>query len=71
VNNNLVDRINELEILLAYQDDTLQATQHTLQIQQRQIQQLERQLQLLSEYLKSLKDPQVRAANEETPPPHY
>ncbi|AEG31291.1 SlyX family protein [Thiomicrospira cyclica] len=71
MDKNLVERLNELEILLVYQDDTLQATQQTLQIQQRQIQQLERQLQLLSEYLKSLKDPQVKAPNEETPPPHY
>lgn len=68
---NLIERINELERLLAYQEDSLQATQHSLQIQQQQIQRLEQQLNLLSDYLKSLKEPQIKALNEETPPPHY
>ena len=71
MDSQLIERVNELEILVAYQDDTLQATQQTLQIQQRQIQQLERQLNLLTDYLKSLKEPQIKALNEETPPPHY
>jgi SlyX protein len=67
----LEQRIAELEIAIAFQDDTLAETQKTLAYQQQAIQSLERKLLLLSEYIKSLREDPIKPLNEETPPPHY
>lgn len=67
----LEQRIAELEIAIAFQDDTLAETQKTLAYQQQAIQGLERKLLLLSEYIKSLREDPIKPLNEETPPPHY
>lgn len=69
----LQQQVENLEIKLAFQEDTLDAMEKTLAHQQMKIQSLERKLDLLSDFLKAMRSEQaaVKPFEEETPPPHY
>lgn len=70
----LEEKVHQLEIQLAYQDETIEALNAATGKQHQEIQQLQHQLKLLSEYIQSLKNDvgsQIKLPNEETPPPHY
>jgi len=66
------DRIIELEIKAAYQEDLLQALNKIVSEQQQQIQRLEKTCQLLNERIKSLStESSVNGASIDEVPPHY
>ena len=65
----LSDRIDALEIRLAFQDETIETLNKTITAQWQQIDTLTRQLAALNERLQEAEANAPGAANE--PPPHY
>ncbi len=65
------DRIIELEIKAAYQEDLLQALNKIVAAQQQQIDRLEATCQMLNERIKSLSVEGGPGENVEEVPPHY
>ena len=67
------DRITELEIKVAYQEDVVQSLNNIVADQQRQISQLETVCQLLNDRLKSLSESAsaVESDSGYEVPPHY
>ena len=64
-------RINEMEILLMHQENTIQQLNEVVTEQQRMIKKLRTEMQQIKEHLQAL-DPSVnRLPSEEEPPPHY
>ena len=65
----LGDRIDALEIRLAFQDETIETLNSTITAQWHQIDALTRQLAALNERLQEAEASAPGASNE--PPPHY
>lgn len=65
----LSDRIDALEIRLAFQDETIETLNKTITGQWQQIDALTRQVAALNERLQEAEANAPGAANE--PPPHY
>ena len=65
------ERLIELEIKLAYQEDLLQALNNIVSEQQQQIQRLETTCQLLYERMNSLVSDNDRTELVNEIPPHY
>lgn len=65
----LSDRIDALEIRLAFQDETIETLNKTITAQWQQIDALTRQLAALNERLQEAEANAPGATNE--PPPHY
>ncbi|QWG12275.1 SlyX family protein [Bradyrhizobium sediminis] len=65
----LSDRIDALEIRLAFQDETIETLNNTITAQWQQIDALTRQLAALNERLREAEANAPGATNE--PPPHY
>ena len=65
----LSDRIDALEIRLAFQDETVDTLNKTITAQWQQIDTLTRQVAALNERLQEAEANAPGAANE--PPPHY
>jgi SlyX protein len=65
----LGDRIDALEIRLAFQDETIETLNKTITAQWQQIDALTRQIAALNERLQEAEASAPGAANE--PPPHY
>ena len=65
----LGERIDALEIRLAFQDETIETLNNTITAQWQQIDTLTRQLATLSERLQEAEANAPAATNE--PPPHY
>ena len=65
----LGERIDALEIRLAFQDETIEALNNTITAQWQQIDALTRQLAALNERLQEAEASAPAASNE--PPPHY
>ncbi|MFZ2404258.1 MAG: SlyX family protein [Methylobacter sp.] len=65
------DRIIELEIKAAYQEDLLQALNKIVAGQQQQIDRLEATCRMLNERIKSLSVEGGSGENVEEVPPHY
>ncbi len=64
------DRLTELEIKQAYQEDLVQSLNQIVSQQQIQIQRLEATCQVLYQRLQALAEVNSLASNE-PPPPHY
>lgn len=65
------DRIIELEIKAAYQEDLLQELNKIVAVQQQQIDRLEATCQVLNERIKSLSVEGGAGENSDEVPPHY
>ena len=65
----LGERIDALEVRLAYQDETIETLNRTITAQWQQIDALTRQVAALNERLQEAEANAPGAANE--PPPHY
>lgn len=65
------ERMIELEIKLAYQEDLLQTLNAIVTGQQKQIGRLEETCKLLYERMKSLSAASELAQTDNQPPPHY
>ena len=64
------DRITELEIKIAYQDDLLQTLNEVVSDQQRQLIRLEETCKLLGKRIKNMSEPSLIDQGAEVPP-HY
>lgn len=69
--DELVERVVELEMRLAFQDDTIQRLNAVVTDQAGQIAQLERRLELVLIDLKNLRGLLYADPSAEPPPPHY
>jgi SlyX protein len=65
------DRLVEIEIKIAYQEETIQALNDVICNQQKQIDQLEKTCQLLFDRLKNLSPATLEASPPDEKPPHY
>ncbi|MBE1300441.1 MAG: hypothetical protein GJ680_11120 [Alteromonadaceae bacterium] len=63
--------IEELQMKLAYQEDTIEKLNAALVKQQRQIQDLEFKLGHIMDKVKQMSVSNMASEAEETPPPHY
>ena len=66
---SMSERIDALEVRLAYQDETIEALNETITAQWQQIDALTRQFKGLSDRLEELADATPGPGNEK--PPHY
>lgn len=69
--NELIARIEALEVTQSYQEDTIESLEKTVANQHQDIQLLQTQIRLLSDYIKTMRQDGIRKPEEETPPPHY
>lgn len=69
--HELVERVVELEMRVAFQDDTMQRLNTVVTEQSLRIEQLERRLDLMLSDLKSLRGLLYADPTQEPPPPHY
>lgn len=65
------DRLAELEMQMAFQENTIQELNQVVIRQQDEIDLLKRELQLLKDRIKEIKISAVVPQSEEAPPPHY
>jgi SlyX protein len=65
------ERLVEIEIKIAYQEETIQALNEVVCHQQKQIDQLEKVCQLLYDRLKNLSPTTIEASPSDEKPPHY
>jgi SlyX protein len=68
---DFIQRIEELETKVMFQDDTLEQLNQSLITQQKSINQLTQLIEKMSQQLEDLDQPNVIESNQETPPPHY
>lgn len=64
-------RIEQLEIRITYQDETIEALNQTIMEQWQQIDRLKRQLTQLDARLQEAESRSGAAPQSEPPPPHY
>ncbi|MEZ5456266.1 MAG: SlyX family protein [Lysobacteraceae bacterium] len=69
--SDLVERIVELEMRLAFQDDTVQQLNGVAVEQSQRIEQLERRLEQVLADLRALRGLLYADPASEAPPPHY
>ena len=67
----LVERVDNLELKLAYQEDTIEQLNQEITALNLENSTLKRQLKLLAEKFKETRGSAVASQAEETPPPHY
>ncbi len=65
------DRIEQLEIKLSFQDDTVQALSDIVARQDRDIERLKQEIIMLKEKMQEIRVSAVKAEADEMPPPHY
>jgi SlyX protein len=65
---NITSRIDELEIRMVHQDQTIADLNEVITAQWKKIEALERHLLRLGEELQKV---DVRSSEQEAPPPHY
>ncbi|MBI3774868.1 MAG: SlyX family protein [Gammaproteobacteria bacterium] len=70
-NTSIAARLDELEMRLTFQDNTLAELNDVVTTQERRIAQLERELTLLKGQMRLMAPSLTASASEETPPPHY
>jgi SlyX protein len=69
--NPLEARISELEMRLAFCDDSVQQLNQVITQQDRLLAELEEKVRILGQRLHTLQPNPIASAAEETPPPHY
>jgi len=69
--DTIAARLTELEMRLAFQDNTLGELNDVVTRQERRIVQLEREQAILKGQLRIMAPSLTAPASEETPPPHY
>ncbi|MCR4332355.1 MAG: SlyX family protein [Sulfuricaulis sp.] len=65
------ERLTELEVRVAFQDQTIQDLNEVVTRQQREIDRLARELEAVKSLLAGLAPSMVIAPEDEKPPPHY
>ncbi|GHD51262.1 SlyX protein [Marinobacter persicus] len=69
--NTLENRIAELEMRLAFQDDVINTLSEQVAKQELDIRELWDAKQMLHKQLKDISPSNIKKEEEETPPPHY
>jgi len=69
--SKLLRRVEDLELKVAYQDDTIEQLNREITTLSLDNNMLKQQLKLLAEKFKEQKGSVVASQAEETPPPHY
>lgn len=69
--HSLIQKLHHLEMIQAYQEDTIESLEKTAGQQHQDIQLLKDQVRLLSELLKNIKQDAIKSPQDEAPPPHY
>ncbi|WP_372966241.1 SlyX family protein [Marinobacter sp.] len=69
--NTLEDRIAELEMRLAFQDDVINTLSDQVTKQEMDIRDLWEAKRLIHQQLKDVSPSNIRKEEEEIPPPHY
>ncbi len=64
-------RLQELEVKIAYQEDTIEQLNAALSHQQQVMSELDYKLRLISDKLKTVPVSDILSAEDEPPPPHY
>lgn len=65
------EQIEQLQMKVAFQEDTIETLSDALATQQRQIDKLVFQMQHVMDKLKQVQPSNIADASQETPPPHY
>ncbi|WP_435236831.1 SlyX family protein [Psychromonas sp. PT13] len=68
---NQDERIEQLEMKVAFQEDNIDTLNNEMFDQQRKMQALAEQITLLVKKLKEAEPNQLASEEEEVPPPHY
>ncbi len=68
---SLEERITELEIMVAHQDDTIRTLNEEIIRQGRVIDGLAKRMETVDRMLKQFTEPGPSAPEDEPPPPHY
>lgn len=71
MSSDLARRVEELEIKVAFQDDTIDQLNRLVVEQQEELSKFKLQLSWLANKLKEAQTSNVASEAEETPPPHY
>ncbi|MGO1618382.1 MAG: SlyX family protein [Oceanisphaera sp.] len=71
MNNDIIERLEQLETRLAFQDDTIEQLNQEITTQGYETARLKEQLNLMVNKLKDLQHNQTDTPGEEPPPPHY
>ena len=71
IQQQLEERIEQLEMKAAFQEDNIDTLNHEIFEQQRRVQQLIEQVALLAIKLKESEPNQLASEKEEMRPPHY
>lgn len=66
-----MNEIEQLQIKVAYQEDTIESLNQALVAQQKQIAELEFRMRHMANKMKELSANNMASLDEETPPPHY
>ncbi|OBX09839.1 SlyX [Gallibacterium salpingitidis] len=69
--NPLLQRLDELEMKVAFQENTIEQLNQALVDQQFTIEKMQLQLRYLAQKLKDMQPSNIATQAEETPPPHY
>lgn len=67
----LEERLNELEIRVAFQDDVINTLSDQIARQEQDIRDLWQAKQHLHKQIKEMDPSNIRSEEDETPPPHY
>ncbi|OBW91839.1 SlyX family protein [Gallibacterium salpingitidis] len=67
----LLQRLDELEMKVAFQENTIEQLNQALVDQQFIIEKMQLQLRYLAQKLKDMQPSNIATQAEETPPPHY
>lgn len=69
--NSVQERIEVLEVKVAFQEDLLETLNSIVAEQQQEMALLRREMLYMHQRLRSLESPAVRSLQDEPPPPHY
>lgn len=71
MNKELLERLEQLETRLAFQDDTIEQLHQEISAQGLEQARLKAQLSLMIKRLQQLQPSELASEADETPPPHY
>lgn len=68
---HILDDIEQLQMKVAFQEDTIESLNKALIAQQKQLEELQFSFKQVVNKLRAIEPSNMAAEHEETPPPHY